>query len=137
MSFDVRQFHQVFFEEAREHLETMERLLVALDVVAPSSDDVNAVFRAVHSIKGGSATFGFADVAELTHALESLLDRVRKNDVPLTTEIVDLGLLTGDALKNYLAGHRDGAEVDRDAGEALIRRCKALASGTRPVAVAP
>ena len=80
MSVDLSQFHQVFIDEAYEHLSTMESLLLALDLANPSLDDLNAIFRAAHSIKGGAGTFGFTDIAQLTHALETLLDLLRKED---------------------------------------------------------
>ncbi|MFT3736881.1 MAG: Hpt domain-containing protein [Rhodocyclaceae bacterium] len=82
MAIDMTQFYQVFFEESQEHLAAMESLLVAIDPAAPDSEDLNAIFRAAHSIKGSSATFGFSDLAEVTHVMENLLDRVRKNELP-------------------------------------------------------
>ena len=103
---DVAQFHAVFFEEADEHLSNMETLLLEIDVAAPDEEAVNAVFRAAHSIKGGSGMFGFNDVTDLTHEAETLLDRVRKGQLPLTVQIVDTMLETGDALKAQLAVRR-------------------------------
>jgi len=64
---DLSQFYQVFFEEAGENLDSMEQLLLNLDIDAADDEELNAIFRCAHSIKGGSATFGFSDVAELTH----------------------------------------------------------------------
>lgn len=87
---DITQFHAVFFEEADEHLRNMESLLLEIDLAAPDAEAVNAVFRAAHSIKGGSGMFGFDDVTDLTHEVETLLDRVRKGQLPLTVEIVDV-----------------------------------------------
>ncbi|MBP9915358.1 MAG: Hpt domain-containing protein, partial [Thiobacillaceae bacterium] len=78
MSIDMSQFFQVFFEETSEHLANMENLLLNLDVDTPSLEDLNAIFRAAHSIKGGSGTFGFTDMTGVTHVLEGLLDRLRK-----------------------------------------------------------
>ena len=77
MSIDLSQFHAVFFEESFEGLELMEAALLDLDVGNPDSEQINAIFRAAHSIKGGSGTFGFVQVAEFTHILETLLDKVR------------------------------------------------------------
>ncbi|MBL0124630.1 MAG: Hpt domain-containing protein [Betaproteobacteria bacterium] len=106
--FDLTQFYQVFFEEAAENLASMENMLLAIDVDDPVEEDLHAIFRAAHSIKGGAATFGFQDVAELTHELETMLDRVRKHEIPLTTEIVDTLLEAGDVLKAQLARHQAG-----------------------------
>ena len=83
MSFDLSQFYQVFFEEAGEHLASMESLLLALDVADPDMDELNAIFRAAHSIKGGAGTFGFTDMTAVTHILETLLDKLRKQEMQL------------------------------------------------------
>jgi len=72
LTIDMSQFFEVFFEETSEHLATMEALLLAIDVGDPPLDDLNAIFRAAHSIKGGSATFGFEDMAQVTHILEGV-----------------------------------------------------------------
>ena len=63
--FDLTQFYQIFFEEAGENLDQMERILLDLDLTAANDEELNGIFRCAHSIKGGSATFGFSDVAEL------------------------------------------------------------------------
>ena len=114
MSFDLSQFYQVFFEEAAEHLSSMESLLLGLDVNDPSMDDLNAIFRAAHSIKGGAGTFGFTDMIEVTHVLETLLDKLRKQEMALTNEMVNAFLEAGDAISMQLAGHRDNSEVDQE-----------------------
>lgn len=130
MTLDISQFHQVFFEEAAEHLANMESLLLALDVEAPSQEDLNAIFRAAHSIKGGSGTFGFGDMTEVTHVLETLLDRVRKGELSLTPERVDACLAAGDVLKAQLAHHQGGPEVDADEMRAVCARLEALSAQT-------
>ena len=72
MTIDMSQFFQVFFDETEELLAEMEKLLLAVDVSAPDAEDLNAIFRAAHSIKGGAATFGITDLTEVTHVLETL-----------------------------------------------------------------
>jgi two-component system chemotaxis sensor kinase CheA len=115
MTIDISQFFQVFFDEAEELLAEMERLLLAVDLAAPDSEDLNAVFRTAHSVKGGSSTFGLNDMTDVTHVLESLLDRIRKGEMALTGEHVDAFLAAKDILKMQLDGHRNGAPVDQDA----------------------
>ncbi|GAB2579747.1 chemotaxis protein CheW [Nitrincola alkalisediminis] len=112
MSIDLSQFHQVFIDEAYEHLDAMEQLLLAIDIEHPNLDDLNAIFRAAHSIKGGSGTFGFSNIADLTHALESLLDKLRKETLPITHEMVSAFLACGDLLKLMLEAHQDGGDLD-------------------------
>lgn len=113
MSIDLSQFHQVFMDEAYEHLATMESLLLALDLADPSLDDLNAIFRAAHSIKGGAGTFGFTDIAQLTHALETLLDLLRKEELQPTDVMIDAFLQCCDLLSSMLDAHQDGSEVDQ------------------------
>ena len=114
MTIDISQFYQVFFDEAEELLAEMERLLLGVDVAAPDSEDLNAIFRTAHSVKGGASTFGITDMSEVTHVLESLLDRIRKGEMALTSQHVDAFLAAKDTLKMQLDGHRNGAYVDQD-----------------------
>jgi two-component system chemotaxis sensor kinase CheA len=115
MTIDISQFFQVFFDEAEELLAEKERLLLGVDVAAPDPEDLNAIFRTAHSIKGGASTFGLTDMTEVTHILESLLDRIRKGEMALTAVHVDAFLAAKDILKMQLDGHRNGAPVDQDA----------------------
>ncbi|KAB8042724.1 chemotaxis protein CheA [Janthinobacterium aquaticum] len=115
MTIDISQFFQVFFDEAEELLAEKERLLLAVDIAAPDPEDLNAIFRTAHSIKGGASTFGLSDMSEVTHILESLLDRIRQGQMALTAEHVDAFLAAKDVLKMQLDGHRLGTPVDQDA----------------------
>jgi two-component system chemotaxis sensor kinase CheA len=143
--FDLSQFYQVFFEEAAENLERMEQLLLDLDIEAADDEELNAIFRCAHSIKGGAATFGFTDVAELTHQMETLLDKLRRHELQPTPNMVDVLLASGDALKAQLARHQTGAGDEVDTTE-LLFNIRAMAAGEAPpvpvvtapaVAVAP
>lgn len=115
MTIDMSQFFQVFFDETEELLAEMEKLLLAVDVESPDEEDLNAIFRAAHSIKGGAATFGITDLTEVTHVLETLLDLIRKGEMALTAEHVDAFLQAKDILKMQLDGHRLHTPVDQDA----------------------
>ena len=114
MTIDISQFYKVFFDEAEELLAEKERLLLAVDTAAPDPEDLNAIFRTAHSIKGGASTFGLNDMCEVTHVLESLLDRIRKGETALTAQHVDAFLAAKDILKMQLDGHRNGAFVDQE-----------------------
>ena len=128
MSIDMSQFYQVFFDEAAEHLVSMEALLLGLNLDAPDSDQLNAIFRAAHSIKGGSGTFGFTDIADVTHVLETLLDRVRKNEIPLTHDMVDAFLQAGDVLHGLLEAHQHGTIADEARSIAICVKLEQLAN---------
>lgn len=126
MSADLSQFYQVFFDETAEHLDGMEKLLLALDVSNPSMDNLNAIFRAAHSIKGGAATFGFEDMTEVTHILETLLDRLRKQEMTVTGEMVNVFLEAKDVIAMQLAAHRGEGDVNADAVSAVCAKLERL-----------
>src|SRR5690606_27836632 len=126
MTIDMSQFFQEFFEEAVELLAEKEKLLLGIDVASPQKDEIDAIFRAAHSIKGGAATFGFGDITEVTHVMESLLDRIRKEELALTAEHVDVFLQAKDVLAMLVDGHRHDAEVDQQAVAALQERLERL-----------
>ncbi len=129
MSIDMSQFYQVFFDETSEHLASMETLLLNLDVDNPSLEELNAIFRAAHSIKGGSGTFGFTDMTSVTHVLETLLDRLRKEELHVRPDMVDAFLAAGDILRAQLGHHQGGPEADAGEIEAVCARLNQLASG--------
>jgi len=114
MTIDMSQFYEVFFDEAEELLAEAERLLLGINIDDPDNEELNAIFRAAHSIKGGAATFGFMDMTEITHVLENLLDKIRKHEMALTAEHVDAFLAAKDVLKMELDGHRLATDVDQD-----------------------
>lgn len=133
-SIDLARFNAVFFEECAEHLADMERILVALDPVNPDMEELNALFRAAHSMKGGAGLFGFTDLTLVTHELESLLDRVRGNEIRLNAAMVDLFLEARDAIAMQLAGHRDGSAVDLAVIEDVCQRLRSQIDGSPPPA---
>ena len=138
MNLDLSQFFGAFFEEAEELLVDMERLLLNLDVANPSSDDLNAIFRCAHSIKGGAATFGFTHMTELTHVAESILDRARTGTLQLRENMVDAFLETKDVLKSQLDAYRQEHPIDTATLEYMVAKLNSLtADEGAPVAAAP
>ena len=114
----------------------MEQKLLDLAIDAADDEEMNAIFRCAHSVKGGAATFGFSDVAELTHHMETLLDKLRRHELQPTSQMVDVLLAAGDALKALLARHQGngGDAVDtRD----LVAHIRALAEGGNAPSPAP
>jgi len=130
--FDLTQFYQIFFEEAGENLDQMEHILLDLDLTRANDEELNGIFRCAHSIKGGAATFGFSDVAELTHHMESLLDRLRRHEIEPIPEMVDVLLESADASRSLLARHQAGGEGEGEGMVTtdLVRRISELASGS-------
>ena len=134
---DLSQFYQVFFEEAGENLDRMEQQLLAVDIEAADDEELNSIFRCAHSVKGGAATFGFADVAELTHQMETLLDRLRRHELTPTAPMVDVLLQAGDALRSQLAVHQGAAGEAADTTELLVAIRAMVAGGAVAVPAAP
>ncbi len=131
MSTDLEQFYEIFFEESSELLADMEACLLRLDVNSPDLEDLNAIFRAAHSIKGGAGTFGFTDMTEMTHMLETLLDRLRKGELAVRSEMVDAFLRAGDVIKAQLAGHRGEGEADPAVAAEVCEELKRLSDETQ------
>lgn len=135
--FDLSQFYQIFFEEAGENLDQMEHMLLDLDLEKADDEELNGIFRCAHSIKGGAATFGFSDVAELTHQMESLLDRLRRHELQPIPQMVDVLLESADASRSLLARHQAGAQDEPPSTAHLVKRISELAAGMVPAQDAP
>lgn len=126
MSVDLSQFHQVFFEESFEGLDAMESALMELDPTAVDSETINTIFRAAHSIKGGSATFGFAIVADFTHVLETLLDEIRSDIRAIRQEDIDLFLQSVDCLRDLLSALQQEETPNSQMAESLKKSFEAI-----------
>lgn len=133
---DLSQFYQVFFEEAGENLDRMEQQLLEVNIEAADDEELNSIFRCAHSVKGGAATFGFADVAELTHQMETLLDKLRRHELQPTPAMVDVLLQSGDALRAQLARHQGGGGPEIDTTE-LLFNIRAMVAGETPPSLHP
>ncbi len=114
MTIDMSQFLETFYEESFEGLEVMEAELLNLDLGSADNETINTIFRAAHSIKGGSGTFGLNDVAEFTHVMETLLDEMRDGRREVTQESVDVLLRSVDVLRNMLSSLRENEDVDTE-----------------------
>lgn len=129
--FDLSQFYQIFFEEAGENLDLMEQMLLNLNLENADDEELNGIFRCAHSVKGGAATFGFSDVAELTHQMESLLDRLRRHELQPNSAMIDVLLESADASRSLLARHQNGDAGAPQPTSDLVRRISALAAGQK------
>src|SRR5579871_1874275 len=102
MTIDLTQFHDAFYEESGEAIGQMENALLRLGSGPPETELINTIFRVAHSIKGGAATFGFAEIASFTHTLETLLDELRGNRMAVSVPLSDLLLKSVDVLRAML-----------------------------------
>ena len=135
MAIDMSQFHQTFFEESLEGLADMEAELLRLeksamdngqDTVMADPEILNTIFRAAHSIKGGSSTFGFTEVAGFSHVLESRLDALREGRSLPKCRVIGLLLLSVDCLRSLIIAARTGKEVDKNAIDAVREQIEEL-----------
>ncbi|WFN57535.1 chemotaxis protein CheA [Dickeya lacustris] len=120
-------FYQTFFDEADELLADMEQHLLQLDPLAPDTEQMNAIFRAAHSIKGGAGTFGFTILQETTHILENLLDGARRGEMRLSTDIINLFLETKDIMQDQLDAYKTAQEPNAESFEYICQALRQLA----------
>jgi two-component system, chemotaxis family, sensor kinase CheA len=132
MSIDMSQFHQVFFEESFEGLDIMETGLLNLDQGSVDEDEINCIFRAAHSIKGGSGTFGFDNISEFTHIMETLLDEMRDGRRAVTVDGVEALLHSVDCLREMLSAVRDGTNADEEKVAVVHKELEKIMSGGAP-----
>jgi two-component system chemotaxis sensor kinase CheA len=137
LEINMGQFNQVFFEECVEHLAEMEQILISLGDSNPDEEQLNAIFRAAHSIKGGAGMFGFHDMTIVTHILESLLDKLRTHEIPFSSSMIDLFLEAGDVIAMQLSGHRDGSEVSQEAVDRIRGKLQQVSEGSVDTVVPP
>ncbi|RJY00373.1 chemotaxis protein CheA [Escherichia coli] len=138
MSMDISDFYQTFFDEADELLADMEQHLLVLQPEAPDAEQLNAIFRAAHSIKGGAGTFGFSVLQETTHLMENLLDEARRGEMQLNTDIINLFLETKDIMQEQLDAYKQSQEPDAASFDYICQALRQLAleaKGETPFAV--
>ncbi len=126
MSIDMSQFHGVFIEESHEHLDDIERLLMALNIEKPDLEELNSIFRAAHSIKGGSGIFGFEALISVTHVMENLFDKARQSQFIFCSHVIDELLHAVDMLRILLTSYSEGAEPDWTTVQHTTERVEAL-----------
>jgi two-component system chemotaxis sensor kinase CheA len=140
MTIDLTQFHDAFFDESFEAVDSMEATLLKLDAGSPDPESINTIFRVAHSIKGGSATFGFGEIASFTHSLETLLDELRSKRITVTQRICDLLLRSVDILRAMLRAAKTKqplemqsvADLQFDIEVAIVQRDAGMAASAAP-----
>lgn len=137
INIDLSQFHDVFFEECSEGMEIMESGLLNLTSDS-GSEVINTIFRAAHSIKGGGGTFGFSEISDFTHGMETILDEMRNGKLAVTPEVVELLLAALDCLRHMVQSSKDKKPIDQSLVSDLHERLEAFirdgaASASAPV----
>ncbi|MBD9644915.1 chemotaxis protein CheA [Pantoea sp. PNT02] len=131
---DISDFYQTFFDEADELLADMEQHLLGLDPQEPDSEQLNAIFRAAHSIKGGAGTFGFTVLQETTHILENILDGARRGEMQLSTDIINLFLETKDIMQEQLDAYKTAQEPNAESFKYICEALRQLALEAKGIA---
>ncbi|MEN4928275.1 chemotaxis protein CheA [Erwinia billingiae] len=134
---DISDFYQTFFDEADELLADMEQHLLGLDPQEPDSEQLNAIFRAAHSIKGGAGTFGFTVLQETTHILENILDGARRGEMQLSTDIINLFLETKDIMQEQLDAYKTATEPNAATFEYICQALRQLALEAKGEVIEP
>ena len=122
-------FRQTYLEESFEGLDVMETGLLELPPGTPDNEKINEIFRAAHSIKGGSGTFGFSEIAGFTHVLETLLDEMRDNRRDVTQESIDAMLAAVDILRDMLTKLQNHEPIDEERASEVQGTLEAILGG--------
>ncbi len=133
---DMNEIKEIFFQECEEQLAELESGLLKMNDGDRDPETVNAVFRAVHSIKGGAGAFGLEELVAFAHVFETTLDCVRSNKLEPGPEVMKVMLKSADVLADLVSASRDGGGVDESRSSGLVKELEALANGEIPQASA-
>jgi len=126
---ELDEFKATYFEECTELLAALEEEFIAIEEGDHEPDRLNAVFRAIHSIKGGAGAFGFSQLVEFAHSFETLLDYVRDDRLEMSGEVVALCIRSNDLVADFVAAARDEETLAEDFGAKELARFKSLCAG--------
>ena len=113
---ELDEFKATYFDECSELLAELEEQFIAIQEGDHDPDRLNAVFRAIHSIKGGAGAFGFNQLVEFAHSFETMLDFVRDGRVEMSEEVISLCIRSNDLVADFVSAAREGAELAEDFG---------------------
>ncbi|GMN98522.1 chemotaxis protein CheA [Parageobacillus thermoglucosidasius] len=132
---DMSQYLEIFIDESKEHLQTINEQLLELEKTPEDMTIVNEIFRSAHTLKGMSATMGFEDLANLTHQMENVLDGIRNHKITVTSEILDVVFQAVDHLEAMIMSIAEGGDGKRDVKE-VVERLKRIERGESPAELA-
>lgn len=119
---DVSQYLEIFIDETKEHLETLNQQLLILETEPENMDTINEIFRAAHSLKGMAGTMGFKRMQRLTHDMENVFSEIRSGNMNVTPDLVDVLFKGLDALEAYLNNIQETADEGTDDNEDIINQ---------------
>lgn len=135
--YDLSQFKATYFEECAELLATAEETIGRLQEGIGSDEDLHAVFRCVHSIKGGAGAFSFDDLVHFAHVFETALDALRSGRAEMSPQIAELMVRGNDVLGDFVRSAQEGVVLPPDHGTDILGQLSAIVSGDAPAPNAP
>lgn len=132
-SMDVSQYLEIFIDETKEHLESLNTRVLELEKDPNNSDTINEIFRAAHSLKGMAGTMGYKRMQRLTHDMENVFSEVRSGKMAVSAELVDIVFQCLDALEEYLTCITETADEGTNDNEPIISRLNAVLKGETAV----
>jgi two-component system chemotaxis sensor kinase CheA len=136
MDFEMAEILKVFFEESFEGISAMESGLLSLEAVS-DREQINTIFRAAHSIKGGAGTFGFMEISEFTHSVEALLDEMRNGGRGINAEIVQVLLQSVDVMRDMLSRAQSEQPIANEHAQTITAQLARILAGTPPASAEP
>lgn len=126
MDLDINQYINIFIEESKEHLQSMNDVLLELEKDPTHTGYINEIFRVAHTIKGMSGTMGFSNMANLTHEMENVLQATRNNELKISEEVIDILFKCFDAMDESVNNIIEDGKESTDKNEDLIDELKTL-----------
>ena len=134
---DVSQYLEIFIEETKEHLQTLNEQLLVLEKEPNNSETINEIFRAAHSLKGMAGTMGYKRMQNLTHDMENVFSEVRNGHIKVAPSMIDILFQCLDALEEYVGNIRESADEGTNDNEPLIQQLNAILDSKGGAAPAP
>lgn len=139
MTDPLERFRTIFFEESAEAIDAIERNLLSMNDTQADIDPemINDIFRSAHSLKGGSATFGMEALTDFTHVMETLLDKVRANQIDCSQDLIDCLFSSLDVLRNLVSHYQYNDEINVNEMNSVQKQLESLLTGSDPKASEP
>ena len=126
---DVSQYLEIFIDETKEHLQSLNTQILELEQNPENMDTINEVFRAAHSLKGMAGTMGYKRMQNLTHDMENVFSEVRNGHIKVNASMIDCLFQCLDALDEYLGNIQESGDEGTNDNELLIKDLNAMLDG--------
>ena len=126
---DVSQYLEIFIDETKEHLQTLNTQILELEQNSENMDTINEVFRAAHSLKGMAGTMGYKRMQNLTHDMENVFSEVRNGHIKVNASMIDCLFQCLDALDEYLSNIQESGDEGTNDNEVLIKELNDMQKG--------